>query len=175
MSNFFKKKTRNMLRDESAVSPMIATIMLIAVVAVLGAVLAASSMASAGNVDTSNFAVTLKAAQVGPENLNIALAHAGGDKLPTNKLTYSVTSGENSAPKFEKMVFNSTIANYTIASPITDPITFTAGNDIRFRAVTDGILDNGTAAITSNGFGIYHVVIRYDNQKVLYDSNIEIS
>ncbi|MFZ2410726.1 MAG: type IV pilin N-terminal domain-containing protein [Candidatus Methanoperedens sp.] len=183
MSKIFKKKTRNILRDESAVSPMIATIMLIAVVAVLGAVIAASSMKSAGDIDTSNLAVTLKASQAGTTDYNIILTHAGGDKLPTNKLTYSVTSGENSAPKFEKPFFGTVLDpgnnTLTIVNPNSDPTTFKAGETITFGAVTDGTLDisdgslrvgNATAIDTT-----YHVVVRYDNKKVLYDSNIEIS
>ncbi len=183
MSKIFKKKTRNILHDESAVSPMIATIMLIAVVAVLGAVIAASSMKSAGNVDTSNLAVTMKVAQAGPTNYNIILTHAGGDKLPTNKLTYSVTSGENSAPKFEKPFFGTVLDpgnnTLTIVNPNSDPISFKAGETITFGAVTDGTLDTSDGSLrVGNVTAIdktYHVVVRYDNKKVLYDSNIEIS
>lgn len=191
MSKIGNKKTLNILHDESAVSPMIATIMLIAVVAVLGAVIAASSMKSAGDIDTSNLAVTLKASQAGPTDYNIILTHAGGDKLPTKKITYSVTMGENSAPKFEKFFFGNISnvpsslpdpANYTLTvqSPNSDSGTFKAGETITIGAVTDGTLDSEAAGIVKSGnvtaIGkTYHMVVRYDNKKVLYDSNIEIS
>ncbi len=183
LSKIFKKRTSGMLRNEEAVSPMIATIMLIAVVAVLGGLVAASSMKSAGNIDTSNLAVTLKGSQAGPADYNITLTHAGGDKLLTNTLTYSVTLGGNSAPKFEKPFFG-TVSDpvnnvLTIVSPTSDPGTVKAGETITIGAVTDGVLDtaNGVAKsgnVTASG-NTYHVVVRYDNKKVLYDNNVEIS
>lgn len=174
-----------MLRNEDAVSPMIATIMLIALAVVLGAVIAAGSMKSAGDIDTSNLAVTLKASQAGATDYNITLAHAGGDKLLTNKITYSVTMGENSAPKFEKPFFGTASSDpanntVTIMGPNSDPTTFKAGESITIGAVTDGIFDTiatgvvGLGNVTASG-KTYHVVVRYDNKKLLYDGNIEIS
>jgi FlaG/FlaF family flagellin (archaellin) len=165
LSKIFKKKP-GMLRDENAVSPMIATIMLIAIVAVLGAVIAASSMKSAGNIDTTNLAVTLKASETGAGIYNITLTHAGGDKLTTNLITYSVTSGENSAPMFLPVSNN---FGGNITTPSTDPGTFKAGEEWIIGKVT---VNNTNINATG---GPYHVVIRYDNKKVLYDDNVEIS
>ncbi len=183
MSKIFKKKTTGMLRNEEAVSPMIATILLIAVVAVLGALVAASSLKSAGSIDTSNLAVTLKASQAGSTDYNITLGHAGGDKLSTDKITYSVTKGENSAPKFEKPFFGTVtdpVNNVlTIVSPNSDPGTFKAGETITIGAVTDGTLDTSDGILKAGNLTVpgntYHVVVRYDNKKVLYDDNVEIS
>lgn len=58
MNNKDEKKSSNFLNDNRAVSPMIATIMLIAVVVILGAVIGASSMKSASKMDTTTNAVS---------------------------------------------------------------------------------------------------------------------
>ncbi len=156
MFNRPKDKTRKgLLSDEKAVSPMIATIMLIAIVAVLGAVIAASSMKSAGNIDTQGVTATLTAAQAVPGTSTITLTHDGGDKLVTQQLSFSVTSGTNNATFFIPVATNLTSAPYVSAGDVNTITKDTSGGNL-------------TA-------GTYHVVIKYENKKVLLDTNVEIS
>lgn len=173
MNKILENSLFNILHDNRAISPMIATIMLIGIVVVMGAVIGVSTMKSASNLDTSYLSATLKAVEQN-DPTNIVLVHDGGDRLATNMLTYSVTQGENSATLFEKMVFGLGY-NYTIVLPVTDPVYFTAGDDIKIGSETDGIDDNGTAAQTPIQTGnVYHVVVRYDNKRVLLNTNMEI-
>ncbi|MGB8217431.1 MAG: type IV pilin N-terminal domain-containing protein [Candidatus Methanoperedens sp.] len=167
MSKFVIKKPRNILRDENAVSPMIATIMLIAVVVILGAVIGASSMKSASKMDTSTNAVSLAAVQTGAGIYNITLTDNGGDSLPTNMLTFSVTVGAHSVPQFMSMNSSTFGATNPIIAPTTDPGTFTAGSAMQIAKDT-----NSLAPITAN---TYHVVVRYNSQTVLLDTPVVIS
>jgi flagellin-like protein len=163
------KDKKSLLKDDNAVSPMIATIMLIAIAVVLGAVIAASSMKSAGNIDTQGVTATLTATQQAPGTYNIILAHAGGDRLTGGQLGFSLTSGENSPVNLVNFTtgYNSGVNN-SIASP-TSLTTFTAGNNIQFIATTDS-----TPVALASG-NIYHMVVRYLNTKVLLDTNVRLS
>ncbi len=164
-----QNKRKNVLKDDSAVSPMIATILLIAIVAVLGAVIAASSMKSAGNMETQSVTATLTAEQQAPGVYNITIIHDGGDQLTASALEFSVTNGENSAVVLENFsaAINTSIG--PIISPSSVPSHFTAGSSIIFNGTTNSPIGTLTSGST------YHVLVMYNNKQVLLDTNVLLS
>ncbi len=155
-----KNKKDGLFSDKKAVSPMIATIMLIAIVAVLGAVIAASSMKTAGNMDTSGTTVTLTAAQQQPGvSDDILVANAGGDQLTRSQLEFSVTSGQDSATQF--LGYDNIGTNATFS-----------GSGTSFKAGDVGTFTDDTTG-TNLTVGTYHVVVRYQGKKVLLDTNVQ--
>lgn len=94
--------TKGFFKNDKAVSPMIATIMLIVIVASLGPVIPTSSMKSANNIGGRGVTSTLSAQQQLPGSgvFNLTVAHEGGDQIEVNQPMFPVMTGANSPTNF---------------------------------------------------------------------------
>lgn len=154
----------NRLMDRKAVSPVIATILLIVVTVVVAGILGVFVYSQSQKVESKPSAALIARDQPNTSN-TIVMKHNGGDALDWADLRISCTKGADSATNYQ----DPTSGTQTIlATPADSADEFVAGESVIIDAES-----NGDSLVEDE---VYHVVLRHEpTNVVLLDANVLVT